>query len=102
MTFSVLNCSADIHPVVVFVAEALVRLQNLVESRLDAVLAAAQGVAVIVQQAVHVGALHHLHQDGRQLALQRKQALPGRNNAAPPHKLAAGTFCSSDGGDCKP
>lgn len=77
-----LNDSADIHPVVVFIAEALVRLQDLVESGLDAVLAAAQRVAVVVQQAVHVGALHHLHQDGRQLALQGQQALPVTDNAA--------------------
>lgn len=77
-----LNYSADIHPVVVFIAEALVRLQDLVESGLNAVLAAAQRVAVVVQQAVHVGALHHLHQDGRQLALQGEQALPVTNNAA--------------------
>lgn len=77
-----LNYPADIHPVVVFIAEALVRLQDLVESGLDAVLAAAQRVAVVVQQAVHVGALHHLHQDGRQLALQGEQALPVTNNAA--------------------
>lgn len=77
-----LDYSADIHPVVVFVAEALVRLQNLVESGLDAVLAAAQRVAVVVQQAVHVGALHHLHQDGSQLALQGQQALPVKNNTA--------------------
>lgn len=75
-----LNYSADLHPVVVFVAEALVRLQNLVESGLDTVLTAAQRVAVIVQQAVHVGALHHLHQDGRQLALQGKQALAVENS----------------------
>lgn len=71
-----LICSSDIHPVIVFIAEALVRLQNLVESGLDAVLAAAQRVTVIVQQSVHVGTLHHLHQDGRQLPLQGKQALP--------------------------
>lgn len=77
-----LKDSADIHPVVVLVAEALVRLQNLVESGLDAVLAAAQRVAVVVQQSVHVGTLHHLHQDGRQLALQGEQALPVRNNSA--------------------
>lgn len=38
----------DIHPVVVFIAEAPVSLQNLVESGLHAVLAAAQRVAVVV------------------------------------------------------
>lgn len=65
----------DIHPVVVFIAEAPVSLQNLVESGLHAVLAAAQRVAVVVQQSVHIGALHHLHQDGRQLTLQGEQAL---------------------------
>lgn len=67
--------SSDIHPVVVFLSEVPIRLQNLVESGLHAVLAAAQGVAVVVQQSVHIGTLHHLHQDGRQLALQSQQAL---------------------------
>lgn len=73
--FSVLIYSSNIHPVVVFVDELPVCLQNLVESSLHAVLAAAQRVAVAVQQSVHIGALHHLHQDGRQLALQSQQAL---------------------------
>lgn len=73
--FSVLIYSSDIHPVVVFVDELPVCLQNLMESSLHAVLAAAQRVAVIVQQSIHICTLHHLHQDGRQLALQSKQAL---------------------------
>lgn len=46
------------------------------EPSFDTVLAAAQRVAVVVQQPVHVGALHHLNQDGSQLALQGQQTLP--------------------------
>jgi hypothetical protein len=32
-------------------------------------------VAVVVEQAVGVGALDHLHEDGRELALERQQPL---------------------------
>lgn len=63
------------HPVEVFVGEVSVLLQNLMQSGLNSVLAAAQGVAVVVQQPVHVGTLHHLHQDGCQLPLQSQQTL---------------------------
>lgn len=63
------------HSIIVLLDEVSVFLQNLVESGLDAVLAAAQRVAVTVQQPVHVGAFHHLHQDGCQLTLQSQQTL---------------------------
>lgn len=63
------------HPVIVLLDKVPVFLQNLVEPGLDAVLAAAQRVAVTVQQPVHVGAFHHLHQDGGQLTLQSQQTL---------------------------
>lgn len=66
----------DNHPLKVILRELPVALQDLVQPGLDPVLAAAQRVAVVVQQPVHVGALHHLHQDGSQLPLQSQQALP--------------------------
>jgi len=67
--------SALSHPVVVLLGEVPVLLQDLVQPGFDPVLTAAQGVGVVVQQPVHVGALHHLHQDGGQLALQSQQPL---------------------------
>lgn len=69
------------HPVEVFVDEVPVLLQDLMQSGLDAVLAAAQRVAVVVQQPVHVGALHHLHQDGCQFTLQSQQTLHTHTHA---------------------
>ena len=67
--------------IILLVGEVLILLHDLVQPPLDAVLAAAERVDVVVQQAVHVGALHHLHQDGGQLAFQRQQSLRGSGHA---------------------
>lgn len=69
---------AGSHPVVVLLDEVAVLLQDLVQPGLDAVLAAAERVAVVVQQSVHVGALHHLNQDRGELAFQSQQTLQSR------------------------
>ena len=45
------------------------------EPGLHLLLAAVEGVAVAVQQAVHVGTLHHLYQDGGEFPLQGQQTL---------------------------
>lgn len=56
--------------VIVLRAKGCILLQNVVQSRLHTVLAAAQGVAVTVQKAIHVGTLHHLYQNGCKLPFQ--------------------------------
>lgn len=45
------------------------------QSRLYSVLTAAEGITVTVQQTIHVGTFHHLHQDGGQLSFQGQQTL---------------------------
>lgn len=71
---------ADSHPVVVLLDKVAVLLQDLVQPSLDAVLAAAQRVAVVVQQSVHVSTLHHLHQDRGELTFQSQQTLQSQTD----------------------
>ena len=60
---------------VVCLSEVLVFLHDFMEAGLHPLLAVGQRLTVAVQHAVHVGTLHHLHQDGSQLPLQSQQTL---------------------------
>ncbi|KAF3855171.1 hypothetical protein F7725_023226 [Dissostichus mawsoni] len=66
---------------IVVLCELLAPLHDLVQSGLHFLLAVGQRVAVAVQQTVHVGALHHLDQDGSQLSFQSQQTLKGNQRS---------------------
>lgn len=60
---------------IILFAELSILLHDLMQPCLHSVLTAAEGITVTVQETVHIGAFHHLHQDGGQLSLQGQQTL---------------------------
>lgn len=60
---------------IILFTEISILLHDFMQSCLHSVLAAAKGITVTVQETVHIGTFHHLHQDGGELTLQGQQTL---------------------------
>lgn len=60
---------------IILFTELSILLHDLMQSCLHSVLTAAKGVTVTVQETIHIGTFHHLHQDGGQLSFQGQQTL---------------------------
>lgn len=75
--------------IVILRTKRCILLQNMVQSSLHPMLTAAQGIAIAVQEPIHVGTLHHLYQNGCQLSFQSQKALERK------HKIYQFSFQST-------
>lgn len=60
---------------IIFFTELSILLHDFMQSCLHSVLTAAKRITVTVQETIHIGTFHHLHQDGGQLSFQGQQTL---------------------------
>lgn len=70
---------------IILFTERSILLHDFVQSCLHSVLTAAKGITVAVQETIHIGTFHHLHQDGGQLSFQGQQTLKQRRTKFQPY-----------------